>query len=174
MVKVISYGGLFEFPANPGDFSTPAPGERIPVYADKNSGLVHAEPGADRIEIGTVDSLTLNGVVVRTPDVGAQASPPPMGTNSPPRPTLEQCSANAAGEFNGRKLTAAYYPQMGGYGSQCLIATDTNGCFDVWVWSDGEFPFGDDDDREPAFLHHCDADQFIRFGQLVKSLTPTS
>jgi len=170
MVKVISYGGLFEFPAKPSDFATPSPGQLIPVYADKSSGLVHAEPGRDRIEIGVVDSLTLTGVVVRMSSVGESAPDPASPGGAPPRPTIEQCSANTVIEFEGRRLVAAHYPQMGGYGSQCLIDATLNDCFDVWVWSDGEFPFGDDDDREPAFLHHCDPEQFISFGQLVKSL----
>ncbi len=84
-------------------------------------------------------------------------------------PTDEQCSVNASLEWDGHEGFAAWYPQMGGYGSKCLIIPLGGGCFDVFVWHDGEFPFGEEDDvRGPVRrLHHCDAAQFIRFGTLV-------
>ncbi len=84
-------------------------------------------------------------------------------------PTAEECSANSKIEWDGHQCFAAWYPQMGGYTSPCLIIPWEGGCFDVFVWHDGEFPFGEEDDvRGPVRqLHHCDAEQFIRFGTLV-------
>jgi hypothetical protein len=55
---------------------------------------------------------------------------------------------------------------MDGYWAKCLVEP-LDGCFNCYVWHDGEFPFGD---RAPVGLHHCDADQLIRFGQFVNSL----
>jgi hypothetical protein len=60
---------------------------------------------------------------------------------------------------------------MGGYVGKCVVVIEDpsgeyNSCFDAYVWHDSEFPFGDQD-REPVCLHHCDAEQFIRFGELV-------
>lgn len=79
-------------------------------------------------------------------------------------PTAQQCTENAEvspGVF------ACWYPQMGGYGAFCLV--DVSGgkpgdCFDVYVWHDGEFPFGGE---KPVDLHHCMPEQFIKFGKLV-------
>jgi hypothetical protein len=92
-------------------------------------------------------------------------------------PTPEQCNENAkVGENDdGRGLYACWYPQMGGYGSRCVVVApyaptrpdDGPGCFEAYVWHDGEFPFSD---REPARLHHCRAAQFVRFGTLVEGL----
>lgn len=101
----------------------------------------------------------------------------------PPEPTSDQCTAREAFEFRGRPSFAAWYPQMGGYGSHCIVVPCNNanpddkpgdGCFDVYVWHDGEFPFSRANDlargdlpRSPAHLHHCSAEQFVRFGTEV-------
>jgi hypothetical protein len=61
---------------------------------------------------------------------------------------------------------------MGGYVGRCVVllggSVDQNGnpggCFDAFVWHDGDFPFGD---YAPIELHHCDPEQFIQFGQAV-------
>lgn len=95
----------------------------------------------------------------------------------PPEPTAEQCTAHApVADFNGMKAFACWYPPMGGYVSRCVVV-DTGkrddgepGCFEVYVWHDGEFPFtadSDDDYRPPAHLHHCGAEQFVEFGRTV-------
>lgn len=86
----------------------------------------------------------------------------------PNEPTSEQCSANAE---VGKRMWAAWYPQMGGYVGKCVVE-DLGGCFDVWVWHDGEFAFGGEQEEapSPAHLHHCDPEQFIRFGETVKRL----
>lgn len=82
-------------------------------------------------------------------------------------PTAEQCSANE--QLLGRKTFACWYPQMGGYASKCIIILNENGeCFDAHVWHDGKFPFNDGE--SPVVLHHCCAEQFIEFGQMVKGL----
>jgi hypothetical protein len=93
---------------------------------------------------------------------------------SPKEPTPEECSANATvqGPYE-RASFACWYPQMGGYVGKCVIAPEGNGCFDAYIWHDGEFPFeGEGDGRSPVVLHHCDPEQFIRFGELVKKLYP--
>lgn len=91
-------------------------------------------------------------------------------------PTAEQCSANEQlPDYEGRKAFACWYPQMGGYGSKCVIVTDQttehNGCFDAHVWHDGDFPFHGGE--SPVVLHHCCAEQFIKFGQTVLRLQGT-
>lgn len=99
-------------------------------------------------------------------------------------PTSEECNTNASLEVEGYdRAFAAWYPQMGGYGSRCIVAywhdeyaeDPADACFDVFVWHDGEFPFSEDTDvsrlgyaRPPARLHHCRAEQFIRFGQTIE------
>lgn len=92
-----------------------------------------------------------------------------MNWNQPEEPTSEQCSNR---EQVGENLYACYYPQMGGYGSKCVIQLipdeereDT--CFEAWIWHDGDFPYTDSD---PVRLHHCSAEQFIRFGHFVLGL----
>jgi hypothetical protein len=93
--------------------------------------------------------------------------------NTPPKPTAEQVNAHASITFEGRTLHAACYPQMGGYGGYCWIGKDGSGCFDVWIWHDGEFPFGGHPgDRGPIELHHCAAEQFVEFGTWVMGLEP--
>lgn len=98
----------------------------------------------------------------------------------PPQPSGDDCSAHApvkwvddhGNECNG---FAIWYPQMGGYVGKAVVEpggkgpddADEDACFEVWVWHDGEFPFGE---GQPAQLHHCAASQFIRFGQEVAEL----
>lgn len=89
-------------------------------------------------------------------------------------PTAKECSAHATLEDvdeygKARILTACWYPQMGGYGGKCLIYANGSGCFDVYVWHDGEFPFTEVG-RAPTHLHHCDAQQFIDFGKFAQEL----
>jgi hypothetical protein len=89
-------------------------------------------------------------------------------------PTHEECAARAevrlTDDLTGR---AAYYPQMGGYVSRCVVVMD-HGCVDVYVWHNGDFPFSGHDSwgeaQSPAVLHHCDGGQFIRFGEFVADL----
>lgn len=93
-------------------------------------------------------------------------------TTTPREPTGDECNARAPIEFAGHGGTvtgfACWYPQMGGYSGKAVVLPQ-GGCFDVWVWHDGDFPFSETDGR-PAFVHHCMAEQFIRFGQWVSTL----
>jgi len=88
----------------------------------------------------------------------------------PPEPTAEQCSRNEElDEFDGKRAFAAWYPQMGGYAGKAVVVVD-DGCFDVWVWHDGDFPFSPDgspprESYSPRLIHHCSAEQFISFGK---------
>lgn len=86
-------------------------------------------------------------------------------------PTLEQASDNSEmrwTDVNGEQVGfACWYPQMGGYVARCIIHPHNNGCFDAYVWHDGEFPFDETDGRSPARIHHCDAQQFIEFGKFA-------
>lgn len=90
-------------------------------------------------------------------------------------PTAEQCTARAA---LGDGFYALWYPQMGGYVSKAVVHCDgPDGCLEVWVWHDGEFPFSDADaddwtgePKKPKHLHHCDAEQFRRFADDIASI----
>lgn len=99
------------------------------------------------------------------------------------QPTSEECSMNVLVFSSKDKVGyAMWYPQMGGYSARCVALLDRRwtetprgsrdgGCFDVLVWHDGEFPFDEDETGpSPARLHHCDPEQFIRFGQIVRQL----
>ena len=91
-----------------------------------------------------------------------------------PEPTSEQCSNHSRIEHDGLVYFACWYPQMGGYVGKCLVrGGGPDSCFDCYVWHDGEFPFGEGSysgRTNPIVVHHCLADQFINFGQWVKSL----
>lgn len=104
--------------------------------------------------------------------------------NYPDEPTPEQCTARAeVAPFDGRRAFACWYPQMGGYVGKAVVLPSVghdgrDGCFEVYVWHDGEFPFFDGEERtwdfappSPAHLHHCAAEQFVRFGQEVSGFT---
>lgn len=99
-----------------------------------------------------------------------------MDTNGPPEPTAEQCGAHAPLQWVDRGRTAhgfaIWYPQMGGYVGKAVIEPTVDekgspGCFEAWVWHDGEFPFHGD---SPVVMHHCSPEQFIRFGEAVIKL----
>jgi hypothetical protein len=94
------------------------------------------------------------------------------------QPTAEECRKCAAFETNEiGTWYAMYSPQFGGYVGRTAVfiyhnVDNTvwhhnvdNTCFEVAVWHDGEF--GAD---YPAHFHCCSADQFIQFGQKVRSL----
>lgn len=94
----------------------------------------------------------------------------------PPHPPGEHCNSNHRFEWDGKRCMACWYPQMGGYAAKCVIVdcgTDAvsgekePGCFDAYVWHDGEFPFDEGDSRQPARVHHCMASQFVDFGEEV-------
>jgi hypothetical protein len=94
----------------------------------------------------------------------------------PTEPTPEQCSSHEKVFDTDRKIGfACWYPQMGGYVGKAVVVFTKNdqeeaGCFDAFVWHDGDFPFTGEDGGSPAMIHHCGADQFIDFGRLVLSL----
>jgi hypothetical protein len=101
----------------------------------------------------------------------------PASLNRPAEPTSEQCTSNARVTFvsggQARVGMACWYPQMGGYVGKCVVVGENDpgeerGCFEAWVWHDGEFPFAEDDSpREPARLHHCATAQFAYFAEQV-------
>jgi hypothetical protein len=95
-------------------------------------------------------------------------------------PTSDECSAHAVvhltDEIHGY---ACWYPSMGGYvGKAVATVEDDEGCVELYVWHDGEFPFGDDSPhdprgpRGPVQLHHCSPDQFEAFGRWLGGLEP--
>lgn len=97
-----------------------------------------------------------------------------MKDDEVPEPSTDQCTANSPITLpDGRTGYAIWYPTMGGYVGRAVVAPD-DGCFEAWVWHDGEFPFsGSDPYREsgtPNHLHHCSADAFVTFGQTVERL----
>lgn len=83
-------------------------------------------------------------------------------------PTGEQCSRREVlWEDEDEIAWASFsYPQMGGYGCRSIVVAGKieDGCFDIYIWHDGEFPFGG---KPPVELHHCSAEQFIQFGREV-------
>lgn len=85
-------------------------------------------------------------------------------------PTSEQCfNKQCINLGDGRTAYACWYPQMGGYVAHALAIRD-QGCTDVYVWHDGDFPFSTDHfgvDHNPRKLHHCDGQQFVAFGQFL-------
>lgn len=92
-------------------------------------------------------------------------------SDTPREPTSEECAAHArVGEG-----WACWYPQMGGYVGKA-VATLDHGCWDVYVWHDGDFPFSGDSvwpgepAPSPTLIHHCDPGQFIAFGQFLEGL----
>ncbi len=95
-----------------------------------------------------------------------------MSAWTPDEPTGDQCQKNAVVFEDEHNIGYAdFYPQMGGYCGFCVVVINKKdmggGCFDVWVWHDGEFPFSETD-GSPARLHHCMAEQFIKFGKTVR------
>jgi hypothetical protein len=93
------------------------------------------------------------------------------------QPTAEQCSTNAEiRDADGRLFGyACWYPQTGGYSGRALAMVDPDGCLDVLVWHDGQFPFDGEcqncrEPRPPVELHHCDGEEFVRFGQFLMGL----
>ncbi len=89
-----------------------------------------------------------------------------MSDQTPRQPTGEECTSHAEiepGRF------AIWYPQMGGYWSHAVVEPDGDGCFEAWVWHNGEFPF-EDYGEAPRHLHHCDAEQFVDFGKAVMEM----
>lgn len=96
-----------------------------------------------------------------------------------PEPTAEQCEQMAK-VFDDKSSHgfAMWYPQMGGYLGKSVAVFDkswtefenatTGGCVDVYVWHDGEFPFHDGEN--PCIIHHCDPQQFIDFGTVLKEI----
>jgi hypothetical protein len=96
-------------------------------------------------------------------------------------PTSEQCEQNSVVFDDGNSIGyAIWYPQMGGYVGKAIVVMSKQwkefqnggregGCFEAYVWHNGEFPFSEDD-GEPNHIHHCDPDQFIEFGETVKQL----
>jgi hypothetical protein len=79
-----------------------------------------------------------------------------------PEPTAQECTEHAQVGPG----VAAWYPQMGGYVAKALaVPADDSRCLDVYVWHDGDFPFGDGEN--PVELHHCNGKQFIEFGMFL-------
>lgn len=96
-------------------------------------------------------------------------------------PTAEQClNKEKVFENETRIAYAIWYPQMGGYVGKAVAIFDKQwtvypggaaegGCVDVLVWHDGEFPFSESDGN-PRELHHCDPEQFVRFGKALAEI----
>ena len=91
-------------------------------------------------------------------------APAPRPEDHPVEPSSDDCTGNVRGTWNGFPTMALWYPQMGGYVGHAVAVL--NDCMDVYVWHDGEFPF-DAVDGSPACVHHCDPEQFVRFGRLL-------
>jgi hypothetical protein len=93
-------------------------------------------------------------------------------------PSDNDCRTNVEIKVNNLKGYACYYPQMGGYLGKAIVIPlqydkSTEPCYNVLIWHDGEFPFTQLE-NEPVTLHHCSADQFIQFGNLLKTFAERS
>lgn len=84
-------------------------------------------------------------------------------TKHPPLPPSDDCKNRIRSTWHGLPTLACFYPQMGGYHGKCVVVP-AGDCFDVYIWHDGDFPFGD---SEPAVLHHCNPEQFVDFGNAI-------
>lgn len=108
----------------------------------------------------------------------------PGGIRKYREPTGDECRENAEVEVYTEKTAggdrtvrgrAIWYPQMGGYVGKAVVVfhtpvnTAVSACFDAYVWHDGEWPLRGEEGREPVFLHHCDPEQFTRFGQRISA-----
>jgi hypothetical protein len=93
---------------------------------------------------------------------------------TPTEPTGEQCNQNLKVFEDGQQIGyAIWYPQMGGYVGKAVVIVPKNPdaldfCFEAYVWHDGEFPFSERG-MSPVILHHCSCDQFVNFGNTVRS-----
>lgn len=89
-------------------------------------------------------------------------------------PTPAECSTHAGFDQTPEGWTwfAIWFPQVGGSGTPaavCIIPND--GCFELAIYTDGEFPT----DKDPIRWHCCDAAQFVRFGNAVaEMISPAS
>jgi len=98
------------------------------------------------------------------------------------QPTSEQCTNKQIVFENDNRIGyACWYPQMGGYSGHAIAVFDKEwilydhgstegGCIDVFVWHDGDFPFGEEGDEQPRRIHHCSPEQFIGFGQFLEKI----
>ncbi len=96
-------------------------------------------------------------------------------------PTAEQCTQNEKVFENDDTIGyAIWFPQMGGYVGKSVALFDKSwkenengssekGCIDIYVWHNGTFPFGDEEDN-PREIHLCDPEQFIDFGKKLSDL----
>ncbi len=82
------------------------------------------------------------------------------------QPTPAQCSTDATLSKDGPVLRfATWHPQWGGYVGQAIVEVHgPGGCFEVFVWHDGEFPY---DDKPPLQFHYCNPIQLIRLALKV-------
>lgn len=88
---------------------------------------------------------------------------------NPREPSAEECNLRLPVDIpDGRSGRACWYPSMSGYVGKAVASANIDGCVDVWVWHDGQFPFGAG--RKPARLHHCDPEDFVGFGRFLMSL----
>lgn len=107
--------------------------------------------------------------------------------NEPREPTADECTHNDRVDEG----IAIWYPQMGGYVAKAVAVKD-NGCTNLYVWHNGEFPFGGSitstecwcycdecpcckdrtalHPKPPVRIHHCDTSQFIQFGETLERL----
>lgn len=89
-------------------------------------------------------------------------------------PTPEQCSEKSlVYEDKDHIGHAIWYPQMGGYLGKAVVVFEKShpdGCFEAYIWHDGEFPVTEENCRPIMHFHHCMSEQFIAFGERVAEL----
>ena len=115
----------------------------------------------------------------------------------PQEPTADEIKARVVKPSPEGFSFPTWYPQMGGYVGKAVVEFEPNRqdgsfpCFNVSIWHDGDFPFtgertgqveGDCENcgrpyrstrSSSSNLHHCGADQFVRFGiEVLEAQTP--
>lgn len=48
-----------------------------------------------------------------------------------------------------------------------LSGAQIGGCVELYIWHDGEFPFNEDNKKQPAHIHICEPEQFVNMGKLL-------
>lgn len=79
-------------------------------------------------------------------------------------PTSEQCGKNLTETIEGKELIAFWHPQWGGYHGKAWLHRHEEGCFDVYVWHDGDFPY---EDKGPEKYHYCNSLQLRQMADLA-------
>lgn len=81
-------------------------------------------------------------------------------------PTGQECSDRA-------KLpdgwTACWSPSMGGHVGKAAVRLDEDGCVELCLWHNSQFPI--EDGARPLLIHLCAPDAVAEFGRFLEGLS---